>query len=487
MNTEDGCGSTKSTTRPRNADLPELGTVEDESTMTEIAIIGAGLSGRLLAVNLARQGTSAVSIRMIDRGDSRYMGPAYSNEGDDLLLNVRAGQMAAFSEDSDHFLRWVQERGVCADRLDFLPRRLFREYIVDLVRKAWQARTNGPSLEHVRAEVIDIETTEGRATIHVEAQEPFVVDRVVLALGNFLPRHPLIENRMALRSGRYARDPWAQEVLAPLSRGDNVILLGSGQTTVDLAVALYRRGHEGRIVAVSQHGLLPLGHRSFESYPSFFGEIKDSKRILDILRTVRKHLARAKAMGIDERAVIDSLRPDTQTLWSGIPTDEKCRFLRHLFRYWEIIRSRIPPESEAIIARMRDSGQFNVIAGRIRDFVETETALEVHYVPRGRTTEEVEKAALVINCIGPESNYSRVDQPLVRNLMERGLIRPGPANLGVDALPNGAVIGRDGRASDVLYTLGSTMRGVLWEVIAVPEIRVQAERLARLLVTGNFW
>ena len=108
--------------------------------MTKIAIIGAGLSGRLLAVNLARQGTSAVSIRMIERGDSRYMGPAYSNAGDYLLLNVRAGQMAAFSEDSDHFLRWVQERGVRADRSDFLPRRLFRDYIVDLMREAWQAR-----------------------------------------------------------------------------------------------------------------------------------------------------------------------------------------------------------------------------------------------------------------------------------------------------------------------------------------------------------
>jgi hypothetical protein len=64
--------------------------------MTKIAIIGAGLSGRLLALNLARQGTSALSIRMIDRGDTRYMGPAYSNEADYLLLNVRAGQMGAF-------------------------------------------------------------------------------------------------------------------------------------------------------------------------------------------------------------------------------------------------------------------------------------------------------------------------------------------------------------------------------------------------------
>jgi uncharacterized NAD(P)/FAD-binding protein YdhS len=467
--------------------LPEHGAAEDESPMTKIAIIGAGLSGRLLAMNLVQQGTSALSIRMIDRGGARYMGPAYSNEADYLLLNVPAAKMGAFSEDPEHFLMWAQERGVRAGRSDFLPRRLFRDYIVDLMREALQARTSGPLFEHVCGEVTDIETEGGCATIHVEAEELFVVNKGILALGNFPPRHPSIENRKALHSGRYVRDPWAPGVLAPLSRGDNVILIGSGQTMVDLAVALYRRGHKGRIIALSRHGLPPLAHRGFESYESFFAEIKDPKRILDIFRIVRKHLDRAKAMGIDERAVIDSLRPDTQMLWSGIHNDEKRRFLRHLFRYWEIIRSRIPPESEAIIARMRDSGQFTVIAGRIRNFVETETALEVQYVPRGRTTQEVERAALAINCIGPESNYSRVDQPLVRNLMERGLIRPGPANLGMDALPNGAVIGRDGRSSDVLYTLGSTMRGVLWEVIAVPEIRVQAERLARLLVKGNFW
>jgi uncharacterized NAD(P)/FAD-binding protein YdhS len=393
--------------------------------MIRIAIIGAGLSGRLLALNLARQGTSAVSIRMIDRGDTRYMGPAYSNEADYLLLNVRAGQKGAFSEDPEHFLTWAQKRGARADRSDFLPRRLFRDYIVDLMREAWQDRTNTPLFEHVCGEVTDIETERGYATIHVDAQEPFVVDRGILALGNFPPPHPLIENRMALQSGRYVRDPWAQGVLASLSRSDNVILIGSGQTVVDLLVALYRRGHEGPIVAVSRHGLLPLAHRGVQSYASFFPEIEDSKRSLDLFRTVRKHLDRAKEMGIDERAVIDSLRPDTQRLWLGIPTDEKQRFLRHLFRYWEIIRSRIPPESEAIVATMRDSRQFKMIAGRIRDFVETEAALEVHYVPRGQTTDEVERAALVINCIGPESNYSRVDHPLVRNLTERGLIRPG--------------------------------------------------------------
>jgi uncharacterized NAD(P)/FAD-binding protein YdhS len=69
--------------------------------------------------------------------------------------------------------------------------------------------------------------------------------------------------------------------------------------------------------------------------------------------------------------------------------------------------------------------------------------------------------------------------------MRRGLIRPGPAYLGVDALPNGVIIGQNGAASHVLYTLGSSMKGVLWEVLAVPEIRVQAERLARLFLDGD--
>ena len=94
-------------------------------------------------------------------------------------------------------------------------------------------------------------------------------------------------------------------------------------------------------------------------------------------------------MGIDRRTVIDSLRLDTQTIWLGLIEDEKRRFLRHLFRYWEIIRSRIPPESEAIVDATRASGTLDILAGRIRDLAESEATMEVHYVPRGRTRREV--------------------------------------------------------------------------------------------------
>jgi uncharacterized NAD(P)/FAD-binding protein YdhS len=45
-------------------------------------------------------------------------------------------------------------------------------------------------------------------------------------------------------------------------------------------------------------------------------------------------------------------------------------------------------------------------------------------------------------------------------------------------LPDGSVIGNDGTISDDLFTIGLTLKGIVWEALAAPEIRVQAENLA---------
>jgi uncharacterized NAD(P)/FAD-binding protein YdhS len=126
------------------------------------------------------------------------------------------------------------------------------------------------------------------------------------------------------------------------------------------------------------------------------------------------------------------------------------------------------------------------VTGRVRDLVDTGSAIEVRYTPRGDAPPGVVTAALAVNCIGPESDYRHVDHPLVKNLLRRGAIRPGPACLGIDVTPGGEVVGATGETSGVLFALGSMKKGLLWESVAVPEIRVQAERLAeRLLATAE--
>lgn len=454
------------------------------SKISRVAIVGAGLSGRLVALNLLRcaNADTVVQIRMFDRGDEYYMGPAYSDEADHLLLNVPAVRMGALPEDPAHFLKWVRDQGMPVGEWDFLPRKLYRRYVLGLMDNALRVRPSGVTFDHIREEVIDIEVKERKATIYTAGGDSFTAEKVVLALGNFPPPHPLVSNPLVLESERYIRDPWKSDVLDRLASHDSVFLVGTGQTMVDLVLGLQQKRHGGRITAISRRGLLPMAHGSFEPYPSFLEEIKLADNLPGMCRVVHRHLGQAKAMGIDQRTVIDSLRPATQEIWLNLSEGDKRRFVRHLFRRWEIIRSRIPPQSQVIIERLRASGQLEAISGKIVDLVDAGTTMEVHYVPRSEADIRVETAALVINCIGPETDYRRIDHPLVRHLMGRGLIRCGPARLGLDALPNGAIIGQPGEASRVLYTLGFTMRGVLWEVLAAPEIRVQAEQLARLLL-----
>ncbi|MOA27545.1 hypothetical protein D3C78_1484280 [compost metagenome] len=88
----------------------------------------------------------------------------------------------------------------------------------------------------------------------------------------------------------------------------------------------------------------------------------------------------------------------------------------------------------------------------------------------------------MINCTGPEADYRKKRHPLAVSLLEQGLVRPDALGMGLEVDAEGAVLDAHGRASAVLFALGPTLKGGLWETTAVPEIRVQAgDRAARLV------
>ena len=441
-----------------------------------IAIVGAGLSGRLVLLHLCRRPRPDLDVVLIDP-DLHAMGPAYSSDEEQLLLNVPAGQMSAFDDDRNDFVDWVRGRHGATDAHAFLPRRLYREYVLERLGRACRSQPL-VHLEQRRAEVTDIVVTREGVRLTMAGGQ-VTADKAVLALGNFPPRPPRVSQARVRQAARYLGDPWRPQALDVIAPTDRVLLIGTGQTATDLVVTLARREHQGPIVALSRHGLLPLAHASLRAYPSFLAELTGADRVVDLFGAVRRHLRRAAADGFDARAVIDSLRPGTQDLWMGLPEAEKEVFLRHLFRHWEVVRSRIPPQNDAVVTALRASGRLTIAVGRVTDLVPTPAALEVRHERDGETC--TIRADVVIDCMGPEADYGRIEQPLVRNLLRHGLVRRGPAGLGIDALPDGTVLDRDGRPSRVLSTLGPPLRGVLWETIAVPEIRVQARRLAERL------
>lgn len=449
--------------------------------MKRITIIGGGASGTLLAANLLRASDDQMlEINIIEKNPSIGRGVAYSTPDDIHLLNVPAAKMTAFADEPDHFLRWLDSNGYQFGPTAFVPRKVFGSYLNDVIHEAEGAKHDRATLNVFEDDAVDISIEDGKAQVMLASGEYLYSENVVLAFGNFLPPQPSVSDLSFTTAPKYFRSPWSAGVFDSIDPDDVVLIVGTGLSMVDVVLKLDHSGHTGKVFALSTRGLLPAVHKLGDTYPSFADELRPMTRITDILRSVRRHIKNAETQNIDWRAVIDSLRPATQEIWQNLPLSEKRYFMQHLSRYWNVARHRMPAEAAAILDRLRDSGRLEVLNGRLQR-IEVGERFAVSYKTNGVDYDLSVDA--IINCIGSESNFRKLDSALVSSLFASGIIRSDGLNFGIDALPNGSVVGQNGETSDVIFTLGTALKGTLWETTAIPEIRTQAKHLAEHLLS----
>jgi uncharacterized NAD(P)/FAD-binding protein YdhS len=448
----------------------------------DVAIIGAGFSGSMVAVHLAREAPN-LRVLIADKDRAFGRGVAYGTRTLRHLLNVPAGKMSAFPDAPDDFAQWLAARrhafqnvgieAISAD--DFLPRRIYGTYVRQLLERARRATGN---LEFQRSQVSDIEPSGDLLHVTAENGTAFSARRVVLALGNFPPGDPHVRDSSFHRGPRYLSDPWSQETLRRISRNDDILILGSGLTALDLLVSLNGIKSRGIIHVISRHGLFPQPHVRYEPQPGWFAGRALPTTIRALLHLVRAEVRKAGESGIDWRAIIDALRPHNQRIWQSLSLPERRRFMRHLRALWESHRHRAAPDVLSVKDAMIGRSQLLLHRGRVRSIVDIDPGLEVTFFNRSTMRDRTLRVAYAVNCTGPECNYQKLKSPLVINLLARGLIRPDPMFMGLDTVAGGAVIDYLDAPSANILTLGSTEKGRLFETTAVPELRVQARELA---------
>lgn len=444
-----------------------------------IAIIGGGFSGTMVAVHLLKTVQFPLNIALIESHPRLGMGVAYSTKVADHLLNVPAGNMSAFPDDPDHFWRWLRETYGELEKTAFVPRRWYGEYIRYCLKKAQEESHPHVSFRYLPYKAIDMRKTVAGLEVRLNDGSWLEVDQVVLALGNFPPSHPPIEDRSFYQDYRYWTAWDALPLLTTIPPETPILLLGSGLTALDLAVLLYQHSHRGKVYAVSRRGFAPHPHQPYDNYHLSFDRLEglSPRQLLRLIRSTLK-----TENNYDWRAIIDSFRPYSQLLWKSFTNKEKRQFLRHLRPYWDNHRHRIAPETAQILAKMRSQEQFILYGGQVTQYKTSSTTVQATIQLRQQAELLKLDVGLVINCTGPESNYRQLRHPLIVNLLEKGMIRPDPLNLGLDVHENGALFSREGQPSSHLYTLGPPQKGSLWETTAVPEIRQQAQTLAKILV-----
>ena len=445
-----------------------------------ITVVGGGFAGTALALQLRQQPTLAgAEIHLVEPRAEAGPGLAYSARRPEYLLNVRAGGLSLYPTAPGHFAEWLARQPENALGVpEFAPRATYGRYLREELAPALATANQHGVHWHCTSAVAAPLLPNGRRAVQLADGRRIESDTVVLALGNFPPPPPCGPDHRYLHHPGYHADPWASGNIRRIGPDEDVLLIGSGLTAVDVLLALRHDGHRAPIAVVARHGRWPNAHGpATATYPNFYPELAAATTVTGVLAIFKQHLRDAAAQGIDWRPVLDALRPDLGRIWAAWPLVEQRRFLRHLAGLWAVARHRSPPQNARAVAELTAAGLVRLHIGTVREILPDGARLRVRVRPPGEPN-AWHTADHVISCAGPLLDYGRMADPLVQSLREAGHLTPDPLHLGLLTDAHGAVLAADGRVAPGLFTLGPSRRPAYFESTAVPELRQQAAALA---------
>jgi uncharacterized NAD(P)/FAD-binding protein YdhS len=449
--------------------------------MADIAIIGGGAAGAALFGALLKQDRGA-KVHWITGASTQGRGVAYATREDHHLLNVRAAGMGLYVDQDEDFVQHATRQRVGVRNTDFLPRRLFGDFIEAQVRaRIASAEAQGRPFALYATEALRVDPQIDGYDLLLADNQVLHVDAVILAVGALSPRPLRTVSDAALASGAYELNPWS---LPERNRAPRrLIVIGTGLTAVDTLISASTRWPDAELIAVSRHGLLPFVHPSLPAQPypqqdQLNAQLLACHGTFGMVRAIRQ--AMRESPQLDWRSVIDGMRPINTTLWQGLTLAQRRQFLRHARWVWEASRHRTAPSSAEIIQQLRDEGRLQVHAARVLE-VNGHGPLDVTVRARANQVMSTLQADLVVQATGLDTAVAFTEHALLAQLIEDGLAVADPLQLGVAAHPDGRLINARGDVQPGLYAIGSLLRGNLWECTAMPEIRATAHALATTL------
>ncbi|WFU05215.1 FAD/NAD(P)-binding protein (plasmid) [Rhizobium sp. CB3171] len=445
----------------------------------DAVVVGSGFSAIATVCNLVELLPETASIAIVGDDPGFGRGTAYRTELYLHRLNVPAGRMSLFPDRPDAFVEWLREHKRPLHGGDFASRQDYGLYIRDSLAALLRNKKRCCRVDFIKAKASGCVERYGAALGFLLDNGGEIAGRsIVLCLGVGNAKLPFDQSLLSANARSHIiENPWRLSWLRRVEKTDTVCILGSGLTMIDQVLALFAHGFMGKIIVLSRRGLVPLSHLS---HPKPAVEIDVEAlptRTSEILHTLRRESRNAG----DWRRVMDGLRPKTQALWLRLPETERRRFLRHALPWWNVHRHRVAPDVFRRFEDMMQSGQVSVRAGYLRD-VEEAGALKLHYRPRGGGLVASMQADWIVNCTGME-RAGIAHSPLLQEMHRKGLVEADPLRLGLVVNAQSRIPGSMGDEA-VIYAVGALTAGQFWEITAVPDIRIQASKIAQAIADG---
>lgn len=492
--------TTPSTTCPSS---PVLAT----STPVEVAIIGGGAAGLAVSVQLIqriRAGHTIKSITIIEKAPTVGPGLAYSKACSSTIVNMHSDRMGLCPINPMEFSQWVKELSPKVQKIPFPSREQYGLYLKDLMHNVLQqAKELDVDFKIVNDEGVDLARKDGFLEISCADGQKVHAKDVVLALGNFCATlHKELRG-----NPNYFRCPWPVEKLKGISPDAPVFIMGSRLTAIDAANALVEIGHHGKIMFISRSGRLPKvqakSSRQFQRLwaihclareleagsegglsklvAQFKKEIEKEGTtdfsgltcVFDPLATLKADIENAENSALPWQPVLYATSALVERYWNCFTDEEKKYFDQCYNNPWYVHRHSIPLANARRVLNLLESGQLQVLRGSKVQWDGSKS----EFVFQTGDTEH--RAAALIETLGQEFDTSKIQSPLLEQLLSRGLLDPHPVG-GVCADFNTL------KAGDGIHVIGSLTRGVHFYTTSIDRIATHASRIADSLTGLQF-
>ena len=475
----------------------------------QVVVVGGGFSGTMAAIQLARQGAGRpVSVTVVNTGYKPACGVAYDTACLEHLVTLPAHMISAFPDNLAHFVEWLQTDACAQDAevqaLDqdqlpaaFVSRRLYGQYLQCLMHEYVSApRPDSVSIRYVDGEAVDVEhAAPTGADVVLHDGRRLHAHKIILATGNEAPAGlPGFSTAAVAGHPGWVANPWLDwsTQLTGADRNQDVVLLGTGLTAVDIMLTLLRQDWRGRITAVSRHALLPLPHfgadermEGTEDWPPT-GVDLTALTLQELLDLFKEHTARVKAAGGHPARLLGKIGPQVTHIWRKLDLADKQLFVSRYATRFKILRQQIAPSLHAELQQAVAQDKVTVCRGSVLavDTDEQRLCVRIQDGPDPLLARTL-RADLVVNCLGPNVRMADTTSRMLRALLDKRLIEPDDMNMGirVDTSLRALVRGDGGeQVSPLVLALGPLLRGTFWDSIALPNLRLQAVEVAQTIL-----
>lgn len=512
-----------------------------------VLIIGGGLAGTATALRILNDATQPLRLTVVESRSAVGRGLAYSTAHREHLVNGVARMFSVYDDQPDHLVDWLQAAAAAggwqppagvAWSASLPPRQVYGDYLQATLTRAVSRAAGRVRFTHRRTRAIDLEpvpegtpaagqapnrqdervgernerasdrasgsdadrATEravdrpspGRYRVRYADGAQDFADAVVLATGVFarpLSRQRFVIDGAVESAPRLVSDIWARGSWDAVAEDQHIVYLGAGLSALDSLIIAEKAGFRGQHTVLSRRGLAVQARADVEPWPDFLRLDPAAFSLAEVLAQIRVQRRAVREQGESWQRLVAAIRPHVPAFWAAASDRERQRFLGRLRSFWESALHRSAAAPLAWQAAVAGQGRFTHRAAGIESVaLRDDGRFDVTWrsnADADRGQRHTVTADRVVNCLGFEFDWHKVDDPLVRRLLARGLVSADRSGFGIRATrEDHAVIDASGRVREGLHVVGHALRGLIWESNAIPEHVPQAGAVGRAIVAG---